>query len=300
MRRRIVLGLAAGLVLACGIDGSATSDSSRKSEEAALIGAVTLTSQDPLFGGFSALWVGPSGTDMIAVSDRGAYARGLILRDAKGTVASLQLGPMTRLRPAKGTAPSGRRSDSEGLAIGADGQVFVSFENISRVSRFAGLNAVPVDLPDNPAFALLPSNQSLEALAIDAQGTLYTVPEAPVGRMIPVHVFRNGKWRDPLTLPRIGNFLPVSADFGPDGRFYLLERRFDGLTGFASRLRRFDLGANGFSDGEILLQTKVGRHDNLEGMSIWRAPDGLRATLISDDNFFALQVTEIVEYSLPD
>jgi len=103
-----------------------------------------------------------------------------------------------------------------------------------------------------------------------------------------------------LALPRIGVFRPVAADFGPDGRFYLLERRFHGPGGFSSRLRRFDLGPKGFSSGQVLLQTKAGRHDNLEGLSIWRGPDGLRATMISDDNFLFMQVTEIVEYRLPD
>lgn len=300
MRRRIVLGLAAGLVLALGIDGSATSDGPIKSRDAALIGAVRVESVDPLFGGFSALSVGPNGADIIVLSDRGAYAQGQILRDPGGAVAALRLAPVTLLRPTKGADSGGRNSDSEGLAIASDGQIYVSFESLTRVSRFARLDAVPVDLPDNAAFEQLPVNKGLEALAIDAMGTLYAVPEAKIGETIPVHVFREGKWRDPLTLPRIGSFLPVAADFGPDGQFYLLERRFDGLSGFATRLRRFGLGANGFSEGEILLQTAAGRHDNLEGLSIWRAPDGLRATMISDDNFFALQVTEIVEYRLPD
>ena len=97
-----------------------------------------------------------------------------------------------------------------------------------------------------------------------------------------------------------GGFLPVSADIGPDGRFYLLERNF-GLFGFRSRLRRWELTEKGPVGEQTLLQTSSGRHDNLEGLSVWRDHSGsLRATMISDDNFRSLQRTELVEYALPD
>lgn len=300
MRRRTVLGLAAGLVLVLGIDGSATSDAPIKSNAASLIGSIRLKSPDPLFGGFSAVAIGLNGSSIVALSDRGIFVQGRVVRDASDIMTSVTLGPLTRLLGVSGDVLTGQFDDSEGLAVAPNGEVFVAFEDKTRISRFSRLGAVPVDLPNYPAFAHLPKNQSLEALAIDAKGTLYAVPEVPLGKQIPVYRFRNGKWREPLALPRIGPFNPVAADFGPDGKLYLLERRFNGLTGFATRLRRFDLRADGFSKGEILLQTPVGRHDNLEGLSIWRAPDGLRATMMSDDNFFALQVTELVEYRLPD
>ena len=92
--------------------------------------------------------------------------------------------------------------------------------------------------------------------------------------------------------------MPVAADIGPDNRLYLLERDFRGLGGFASRLRRFDLTGGAET---TLFTTPCARHDTLEGLSVWRNPAGqLIAPPISDDNFFALQRTEIVEYRLPD
>ena len=312
MRRRIVVGLAAGLVLSLVIDGSATSDAPAGASPdarpnasadaplgapagtpaASLIAAVRMTSLDPLFGGFSAIELGADGTAVTLVSDRGTYAQGRLLRDAQGMPLSLDIGPVAALQGAEG--------DSEGLATGPDGQMFVSFEGSNQIARFASMDGVPVNLPTNPDFAQLPENEGLEALAIDAQGTIYAVPEVLRGDTSPVYVFRDGAWRDPLSIPRIGKFHPVSADVGPDGRLYLLERRFDGLVGFASRLRRFDIGQNGLSAGIILFETPAGLHDNLEGLSVWRDPGGLRATMISDDNFFVLQITEIVEYRLPD
>ena len=50
-----------------------------------------------------------------------------------------------------------------------------------------------------------------------------------------------------------------------------------------------------------LLETPMGMFDNLEGLSVWRDATGaVRATLISDDNFFVLQQTQIIEFQLPD
>jgi hypothetical protein len=98
-----------------------------------------------------------------------------------------------------------------------------------------------------------------------------------------------------------GAFLPVGADLGPDGRLYLLERRFHGLGGFASRLRRVVLQEGGVARGETLFQTRPGQFGNLEGLAIWRDGAGaLRATLISDDNFLPVLGTELVEVRLPD
>ncbi len=78
-----------------------------------------------------------------------------------------------------------------------------------------------------------------------------------------------------------GPFLIVGADIGPDGRLYMLERDFAGI-GFRSRIRRFDLDGG---NEETMLETGLRTHDNLEGISVWQDAQGLRLTLISDDNF---------------
>ncbi len=301
MRRRIVFGLAAGLFLLAGLDRIALSGANADSEPQAAVfsAALSLTSDDARFGGLSALHVEDGGAGMIAISDRGTHLTARLARDAGGRLVGVRLGAIKPLGRTSAEDASGQRADSEGLALASDGRMFVSFEGVPRIARYAGPGARPVDLPGNPAFVFKDDNLGLEALAIDDTGTLYAVPEAVAGKTIPVYPFQAGKWRAPLSVPRIGAFRPVAADVGPDGRFYLLERRFDALGGFASRLRRFDMGRNGLSGGVTLLQTRTGQHDNLEGLSVWRARDGLRATMISDDNFFSLQVTEIVEYHLP-
>ena len=66
-------------------------------------------------------------------------------------------------------------------------------------------------------------------------------------------------------------------------------------------MRRWDITDKGAINEVTLLESSTGVHDNLEGLSVWRDPTGtLRATMVSDDNFKALQRTELVEYTLPE
>ena len=58
------------------------------------------------------------------------------------------------------------------------------------------------------------------------------------------------------------------------------------------------LTAEGPKDEEILLTTRPLQYDNLEGISVWDDGQGIRLTMISDDNFLIVQRTELVEYRL--
>jgi len=292
-RPRVGLTLAAALVL--GLNGSAA-----PAPPAGFLSAVAVDQPDRRFGGFSAILVSADGAGFVALSDRATLMEGVLLRDPSGLLVAVRPGALRRLSGPDGARLHHRRADSEGLARAPDGTTYAAFELDTRVARLDPATGRTTDLPHNPAFDVLPDNGALEALAVDAEGTLYAVPERTTGPDIPVYRFRDGAWIDPLTLPRLGTFLPVAADIGPDGRFYLLERRFHGLAGFSSRLRRFALTPAGFGPGATLLQTPPGLHDNLEGLAVWRSPGGLLASMIADDNFNPLQHTEIVEYRLPD
>jgi len=112
---------------------------------------------------------------------------------------------------------------------------------------------------------------------------------------------KNGKWSVPFFIPRIGPFVPVGADFGPDGKFYLLERHIGGIFGFRTRVRRFIVQGNHIGAGEQLLKTTAGTHDNLEGLAVWQDEGGdIRLTMVSDNNFNFLQRTEFVEYHVQE
>lgn len=265
--------------------------------DATLIGSYHWQGEDARFGGFSGIEVTDDGQGFVAVSDRGAMIRGRFRR-ADDVIAGIDADPMTTLRDSEGNDLSARMNDSEGLAVGPDGQIAVSFEGRHGVRFWDEIRAMSSRLKTSADFEGLQKNASFEALAVDADGALYTLPERSglPTRPFPVYRLRDGQWEQPFTIPRRGAFLIVGADIGPDGCLYLLERDFVGI-GFRSRVRRFDLtgGAE-----ETVLQTGIGRHDNLEGLSVWRDATGLRLTMISDDNFQFFQRTEIVEYRLTD
>jgi hypothetical protein len=192
--------------------------------------------------------------------------------------------------------------DSEGLARGADGTIWIAYEGDHRVASHAQDGRAIRRLPPPPDAANLPANRSFEALAIDAQGRLYTISEGTVqGDVAPLFRFADGQWHTLALIARSDGFQPVGLDIDDRGRLYLLERRFSVLGGFATRLIRHALTDRGLGPGRVLLETAPGTHGNLEGVALWRDGAGrLIATLVSDDNFMAFLHMELVEYILPD
>jgi hypothetical protein len=255
------------------------------------------------FGGFSALQVSPDGDSFLAVTDKARWVRGRFERTADGRLKSARTETRGRLHGVDGTSLSGTDTDAEGLAIDARGAAYISFEGNHRLRRYDDIGGPAASLRGHPDFAELQVNSGVEALAMEDDGTLYAIPErsGALTRPFPVYRWDGTGWDKRLRLRRDGTFLPVDADFGPDGKLYLLERDFKWLGGFATRIRRFSLGPDGFEDEVTLLRTPFGELDNMEGMSVWRDADGrIRVTLVSDDNFFPLQQTIFAEFLLAD
>lgn len=250
------------------------------------------------FGGFSGLWVNPDGSRFTAITDRGAFAEGSFDRE-DGEIEAARIGRRGRLHAINGERLEGADMDAESMAVDSRGRTYVSFEGFHRVRRYGDLRGNAAGVPSHPDFDRLEQNSGIETLAIDAGGTLYAVPERSGGLRRPFPVYRlNGDgWDKSWTIPRKGPFLPVDADFGPDGRFYLLERDFKWVGGFATRVRRFDVMPGGLVNETTLLRTNLGELDNMESVATWQDPKGrTRLTLLSDDNFFPLQQTIFVEY----
>lgn len=269
---------------------------------AELVGRITWTDPQPLFGGFSGLAVAENGTDIVALGDRAVLADGVLSRDANGNLNGITRGRLMPLLRKNGDGLPEYFRDSEGLHRYPDGRLLISFEGYHRVEHHDPETGRMLGRLPRPAFFdEFQNNSSLEALAADSRGWIYMVPErsGKLDRPFPVYRFDGEAWSVPFALRRDGDFLVVGMDFGPDGRLYLLERALRGLF-FATRVRRFEIAEGARVVSEVtLLETAAGTHDNLEGISVWRDGAGdIRMTMISDDNFRFLQRTEIVEYRL--
>jgi hypothetical protein len=251
----------------------------------------------PDFGGFSALEVLDEGRRFVAITDRGRWATGAFSRE-NGRLTGARMTAIGPILGVGGAPLEGLDADAEGMAIASRGDVYVSFEGFHRIRRYPRIDGPAEHVEGHPDFPRLQRNSGLEALAIDAEDTLYAIPErsGALDRPFPVYRKRAGAWDRDLAIPRAGPFLVTGADWGPDGRLYVLERDFAWL-GFRTRVRRFTLGEEGFDAGETLLATGWRILDNMEGISVWEDPNGAtRVTLMSDDNFFPLQQTIFAEY----
>lgn len=247
------------------------------------------------FGGLSGIEVYGDGTKGLTVSDRGEIFQ-LYMERENNSLKLVKIWPL----------PSTPRihGDIEGIAT-LDGETFAfSLEAPSRVIILTPDDRITA-LPNHPRFWGFKFNKQLEALAINSDGVLYTLPENSVKgtKAFPLFAYKDDKWDIVTAIPQIGGFKMVGADFGPDGLLYLLERAVTPL-GFRSRIRRFDLEMIKQGqplNGQTLLSTWPSEHDNLEGISVWRDSDGTtRITMISDDNFNAIQTSEMVEYILTE
>lgn len=233
-------------------------------------------------GGLSAIELSEGGTRFTALSDRGTLIFGVLER-GQGVLTGARI-----------TARRSLEGDIEGLAQSARG-LYVSTEGAAPQILRLGADGAPVAQLDLDGLPQMGLNTGAEALAVAPDGALWLAPEALDGGRVALWRYAADRWHLAMTLPADPVMRPVGADFGPDGRLYLLERGFWGL-GFSSRLRSVR------EDGTDLreeLRFPFGTHGNLEGVSVWRDGTGqLWATMVEDDNQKPFLSGAIVEYRL--
>lgn len=271
-------------------------------------------------GGLSGLAVTDGGRRLLSISDDGLMVQARIERDARGRPAGLSSASIRRLATSKGSLSRDKaQSDTESidLYVGEGGRSFgvVSLERRPTVmigplgaDGFVG-PLTAIDLPKE--LRRLKANQGLESVAAlptgnSLGGRFVVLAEAaergattddPPGWVI------GGKAPFAFRLRRTGDYDPTDAKVGPDGRLYVLERSFSILAGVRCRIRAVrlaDLRPGAVVDGDVLFEASMSEEiDNMEGLSIWKAPGGeTRISLISDDNRAFLQRTLYLEFRL--
>ena len=253
-------------------------------------------------GGFSGIDLNADGTTFQMVTDKGHIAKGTLTRrdrDLTGvTITAHQV-----LRDKNGQERPFPHTDAEGIALGPNGRTYVSFEHFHRVLYYETWDSTALWPSYTMAWRALSQNQGLEALAVSEDGTLYTLPEyinTGATQALVYRKYEQGRWQQPFTLPVDSEFSPVGADFGPDGRFYVLERGVYPF-GFFSRVRAMTVSDAGFDTIETVFHSRLARHGNLEGLAVWQDQTGaIRLTMVSDNNFYPFMRSQIVEYVLQD
>jgi hypothetical protein len=266
---------------------------------------VHLRSDVSAFGGFSGLWRSGNGEEIIALADNAQLLKARI-ETSDGRLSGLS-GPVLPPLILSNGVPM-RRSryyDTENFAL-AGNAAYVGVERNHAVIRFernaAGsiIRGVPIPIPK--ALRDLPSNGGLEALAVAPQrsplsGALIGVAEGGDGFIL------TGSRQGAFQVILLGGYDVTDMAFLPEGDAVILERRFSLFGGFACRLRRLEAASirpGARVDGDVLYESEASHQvDNMEGLSVHREGGETVLSLISDDNFSALQKTLLLEFAWP-
>jgi len=242
------------------------------------------------------------GNSFVAITNFGIVIEGRLQRDRAGQLTAFRPQVARHLTFPDGRPLTNGFRAAEGLAVARDGRLFVSFEYHNRVWTYRRDGTMPEDLGAHVDFGRLRNGRGLAALALSDRGALYAIPERPA-RMthgFPSYRWQNGSWVGSFRMPSDGQFLPVSADFGPDGHLYVLEYDTGAGTGPQSQIRRFAVQGDAMGRGTVVMRSHPGQFAYLSGLSVWRDRSGrLRATMVADNGGMADRPGQIVETVLP-
>lgn len=240
------------------------------------------------------------GRDVYLLSDHGFVARVQVNRGYGQSISEVRVRQVVLLLDDQGAPLSGPWRDAEGLTIARNGRVYVSFEGYDRVLTYPHLGAPAQEMGEHGDFSRLSAGSGLEAVAVARDGSVYAIPEraARATYGFPSYRWRNGEgWTGSFRLPEDGAFLPVGADFGPDGRLYVLERARAG-GGYRSQVRRFGINGRAISAPEVVMRSEPGQFGNLEGLAVFRDWSGRIRLLMVEDDELGRGTSELVDLVL--
>ncbi len=276
-------------------------------------GGLVLTSREQSFGGISALHMEPDGAHFLALTDNGSWLRGrIVYRDGRPAgIADAEMAPM--LGPDGKPLAARHWFDAESLTEATDGMFYVGIERVEKIVRFdyrrAGLLArgQPIPVPDD--FKTFTFNKSLECLTVPPKGaplagSLIAVTERsldPAGNHRS-YVLDGAKVAR-FSVKRSDDFDVSDCTFLSPADMLILERRYSPLRGVAIRIRKLhlaDIKEGALVDGPELFFADLGYQiDNMEGIAVHKNAQGETIlTLVSDDNFSALQRNLLLQFAL--
>jgi hypothetical protein len=261
------------------------------------LGGWVLESNDPRFGGISALHV--SGNRVIALSDAGT----LIRFGLPGTAAETRIEPLSA---GPGSADVKGDRDSESMTVHG-GRAWVGFERSQAVWRYDLAGWRPQSSARPPAMRRWRSNRGVEALVRLPGGRFLAFSEGGGFAESPAIFFhgdpaREGTRAETLRYQPPAGYRITDAALLPDGRLLLLHRRVRLTEGVAAKLTIARLpvmaaGALITSEEIAVLRTPVSV-DNMEGLSVTSEGGRTILWIASDDNFNPLQRTLLLKFAL--
>lgn len=265
------------------------------------IGGWSITSNDPRFGGLSALHV--EGRKVLALSDAGT-AMAFTLPDADGKSALTD----HFLREGPGVSHQRGSRDAEAVALLND-TAWVAFENYNAVWRYslgdwrAEAGARPKEMRDwgynagSEAMIRLPDGRFIifaEGRRLDDDTTeALLFAGDPAGGEAPAIELR---YRAPP------GYRITDAAMLPDGRLLFLNRRIGWLGRFSAKLTigvlpRLEPGALLTGEEAADFSAPV-LADNMEALSVTREEGRTTLWIASDDNFSPMQRTLLLKFAL--
>ncbi len=190
---------------------------------------------------------------------------------------------------------------------------YVGIERVEKIVRFDyrrdGLLARGQPIPVPPDFKTFTYNKSLECLAAPPKGaplagSLIAVTERSLDAAGNHRSYvLNGAHVERFSVKRSDDFDVSDCTILPPADVLVLERRYSPLRGVAIRIRKLhlaDIKEGALVDGPVLFEADLGYQiDNMEGIAVNRNAQGETIlTMVSDDNFSALQRNLLLQFAL--
>jgi hypothetical protein len=257
-------------------------------------GGVALTSDDTsrLHGLSDLKIISPRG-DLLAESDEGDLLKARLVFDGECHLVGVTDARLTVLNGVDGKPlQTKEEADSEGVALLANGDMLVSFEEHDRILVYPAKGGPPREAPSPDV--KFPFNLGMEALAAypKAGPDAYVVGGEASGQTW-ICKLSGGCVADRLVAKPAEYGLVAVAPL-PDGRIAYLIRAWDPVRG--SRVTLILLDAQGAEIARLDLAKPL-TVDNFEGLAAVPGSHGdIRFYLISDDNFSASQRTLLLAF----